>query len=185
MPSLHAIVLAGGRSSRLGGIDKVMTVVGGRPLLFRAVEAVAPAEQVVVVGPQRVLDLPREVTWAREVPEFGGPAAGVAAGWTALAAAPDDEILILPADLVRPEVVVASLGRAGTIAVDPDGQRQWACVRIRSDDLGAKVRAAGELPGLSLRALFGTLDLEEVVVSHDGAADLDTPDDAKEYADEQ
>ncbi|MET0468785.1 MAG: NTP transferase domain-containing protein, partial [Aeromicrobium sp.] len=38
MPRFHAIVLAGGRASRLEGIDKLLVRVDGRTLLSRAVD---------------------------------------------------------------------------------------------------------------------------------------------------
>lgn len=184
MPVLHAIVLAGGRAQRMGGVDKVLTVVRGRSLLAGAVGAVASAEKVAVVGPRRDVELPRDVIWTREEPEFGGPAAGIGAGWSILTPAPDDEILVLPADLVNAAAVVAALTSAGMIAADPGGRRQWACVRVRAADLGTAISNTGDLSGLSLRAFLDPLHLTEVAVSHAAAADLDTPDDAKEYADE-
>lgn len=51
MHSYSAIVLAGGRATRLGGINKAQLEVGGRRLLDRVLDAVRPlAEQIVVVG---------------------------------------------------------------------------------------------------------------------------------------
>ena len=55
MSRFHAIVLAGGRSSRLGGIDKVLVPVDGTPLLGRAIDAqfavwqLTPAEREVAL----------------------------------------------------------------------------------------------------------------------------------------
>ena len=53
--AFDAVVLAGGRSTRLGGADKPGLVVGRRTLLGSVVWAVteAGASRVVVVGPQR------------------------------------------------------------------------------------------------------------------------------------
>ena len=73
-----AIVLAGGRGSRLGGVSKPGVTVGGRRLLDIALAAVASARQVVVVGD---LPVPDGVRLTREDPPFGGPVAGVAAGF--------------------------------------------------------------------------------------------------------
>lgn len=184
MSALHAIVLAGGRARRLGGTDKVMIPVGGRPLLAGVVAALDAAERVVVVGPPRPVELDREVVWVREEPPFAGPATAACAGWTCVDAAPDDDVMLLPADLVRPDAVVEALGRTSSIVVDPDGRRQWACVRLRAAELDAAIRAAGDVSDGSLRALLGRLDLDEVVLSRRDCADLDTPDDVKEYGDE-
>jgi molybdopterin-guanine dinucleotide biosynthesis protein A len=48
-----AVILAGGRARRLGGVDKPGLTVGGRTLAEAVVSAVAGAEAVIVVGPER------------------------------------------------------------------------------------------------------------------------------------
>ncbi|MFD2394956.1 NTP transferase domain-containing protein [Dietzia aerolata] len=74
--TVGAIVLTGGRASRLGGVDKARLAVGGRPMVetvLRAARAVATA--VVTVGPGGD---------TREEPPHSGPVAGIAAGLAAL-----------------------------------------------------------------------------------------------------
>ncbi|MCW2566643.1 MAG: molybdopterin-guanine dinucleotide biosynthesis protein MobA, partial [Mycobacterium sp.] len=51
MTGYTAVVLAGGRARRLGGIAKPAVDVGGRPMLARVLAAVADAGHVIVVGP--------------------------------------------------------------------------------------------------------------------------------------
>ncbi len=46
-----AVILAGGRSSRLGGSPKAGLVIGGQTLLERALQAARGALAMVVVGP--------------------------------------------------------------------------------------------------------------------------------------
>lgn len=98
-----AIVLAGGRGSRLGGVDKGALPVGGRPLLERVLEAARGAERSVVVGDGPV---PDGALLTREEPVFGGPAAALVAGLRALrmpSAPPNDSaaplVLVLACDL--------------------------------------------------------------------------------------
>lgn len=82
-----AIVLAGGRASRLGG-DKPNVHVAGRRLLDHVLEATRSARRVVVVGPDDLVPGAgpgTRVTLAREDPPFGGPVAGLAAGLAGLA----------------------------------------------------------------------------------------------------
>jgi len=51
MQSCSAIILAGGRATRLGGINKAVLEVGGQRLLDRVLDALRPlAEQILVVG---------------------------------------------------------------------------------------------------------------------------------------
>ena len=57
------IVLAGGRGSRLGGVDKPALTVAGTALIERALAALAGV-RTVVVGPARALD--DRVTVVRE-----------------------------------------------------------------------------------------------------------------------
>ncbi|MEO7126392.1 MAG: nucleotidyltransferase family protein [Nakamurella sp.] len=71
------ILLTGGAGRRLGGVDKASIDVGGDTLFDRAVAA-ALGRPVVVVGPERLTQ--HSVTFTREDPPGGGPAAGIAAG---------------------------------------------------------------------------------------------------------
>ena len=80
-----AIILAGGRSSRLGGVPKSGLVYDGATLLERSLRAAGAAGRTVVVGPDPG-GLPGGVLTCREEPPFAGPAAAIAAGLAALAA---------------------------------------------------------------------------------------------------
>ena len=65
---LDLIVIAGGRATRLGGLDKPALVFEGRPLLLRAVDAgiAVGARHTVVVGYEGRIELPAEIWRARE-----------------------------------------------------------------------------------------------------------------------
>lgn len=79
-----AVILAGGRSSRLGGMPKHRLTYDGATLLQRSIDAAGGAGAAVVVGPDPGV-LPAGVINCREEPPFAGPAAAVAAGLAALA----------------------------------------------------------------------------------------------------
>ncbi|GGF10823.1 molybdenum cofactor guanylyltransferase [Subtercola lobariae] len=89
--NVDAIVLAGGRSSRLGGVAKAGLVFEGRTLLQRTLDAVPDARRTIVVGDTALRAQlgnaapARSITFVREDPPFAGPAAAVAAGLDALA----------------------------------------------------------------------------------------------------
>lgn len=96
-PAFDAVILAGGRSSRLGGVPKQSLVFQGQTLLERAVAAAAGARHSVVVGDtaslpdgashgQPLPTWPASLLSCREDPPFAGPAAAIAAGLEALAA---------------------------------------------------------------------------------------------------
>ncbi|HEY3261982.1 MAG TPA: NTP transferase domain-containing protein, partial [Pseudonocardiaceae bacterium] len=75
IPRWAAVVLAGGRARRLGGVDKVGLAIGGRTLLDGVLVACDGAEPIVVVGPRRPTATP--VRWAREEPAHAGPLAAL------------------------------------------------------------------------------------------------------------
>jgi molybdenum cofactor guanylyltransferase len=177
-----ALVLAGGRSSRLGGADKTRLDVGGRTLLEHALAAVAGAGLTVVVGPRQDLDR-AEVRWVREDPPGGGPVAALAAG---LAAVDRDHptAVLLAAD--QPGVTVATVrrlraalaaspGASGALLVDAGGRRQWLAGAWRVAALRAALPA--EPHGAALRRVLGALHTVEVPARAGEADDVDTADD--------
>lgn len=114
-----AIVLAGGRSRRLGEVAKARLHLDGRTLLQHTVDAVAGAASIVVVGPAPTESLPERVLFAREDPPFGGPAAAVAAGLDALPS-PADLVMVLACDMPAVDVAVAALIKSLSRATSPD-----------------------------------------------------------------
>ena len=183
-----AVVLAGGTSRRMGGGDKTQLLLDGVALLEWALDAVAGAERIIVVGPSRALT--REVHWTQEQPPGAGPAAALAAG---LAGVTAPRVVVLAADLpfvtpVTVERLLAHADPAGAVLVDPGGAPQW----LLSAWPAMTLRAAfgGDQTGRSVRR--GLEPLEPVRLA--AAAELpewldcDHPDDlvaAKELLDER
>jgi molybdenum cofactor guanylyltransferase len=164
----------------MSGVDKPAIEVGGRSLLSRAVAAVADADTVVVVGPQRPLATP--VTWVREDPPGTGPVAALAAGLAATG--PADEVAVLAADLPRVSAhtvarlraaLAADPAAAGALLVDADGRHQWLLGVWRHDRLAAAMPAdpANQALGRTLR----TLPVVVVPAHGSEADDVDTPAD--------
>lgn len=181
-----AVLLAGGRASRMGGVDKTALVVRGRPLSDHAVAAAAGARRTVLVGLREGRRAPAGVVHTREDPPLGGPVAAIAAGLAAVAD-PAPWTLVLACDLVRPEPAAALLldaaGTApddtdGVVAVDEDGRRQHLLALYRSDTLRAAVRALGDPTGAAVRRLTDGLRLVEVPLPAALCADVDEPEDA-------
>ena len=177
-----ALLLTGGRGSRLGGVDKGALRLQGATLLERALDALAGLPTVVVgeVGDRRRSGGP--VAVVREDPPFGGPAAAVVAGLAALPAA--DEVLLLAVDVVGlpgavPALLAAPTGRHGVVAVDVAGRDQWLLGRYDATALRAAAAALGDPAGASLRRLLGGLDLARLPLPAALTADVDTVDDAR------
>lgn len=74
-----AVVLAGGRGSRMGGVDKPRIEVDGRTLLARVIAGIPTDVPIVMVGPMHDDAIARKVRVVREEPVFGGPVAALAA----------------------------------------------------------------------------------------------------------
>ncbi|WP_288466025.1 molybdenum cofactor guanylyltransferase [uncultured Curtobacterium sp.] len=180
-----AVLLAGGRASRMSGIDKTALVADGLALSDHAVAAAARARSVVLVGLRDGRTAPDGVVVTREDPPFGGPVAGIAAGLVAVPE-PAPWTLVLACDLVRPERAVDALLRAaddtadvdGFVAVDEDGRRQPLLALYRSSALREAVRALGDPTDAAVRRLTAGLRLVEVRLSAGLCADVDEPADA-------
>jgi len=181
-----AVVLAGGRSRRLGGIDKRQLQVGGRSLLQLACEAVGAATDIVAVGPGD-LPTPAGVRWVHEQPPGGGPAAALGAALDALARSSRQLVLVLACDVPRSGEALPSLlaaasagGADGWVAVDEDGRRQTLLAVYTRRTLHRRLQALAPLDGTALRVVLDGLDLAEVQVPPAATRDIDTWDDAQE-----
>jgi molybdopterin-guanine dinucleotide biosynthesis protein A len=101
--SCFGILLAGGLARRMGGGDKALRKLGGIPLLARAIAALRPQCEGLVLSangdPERFagFDLP---IVADDVPGFMGPLAGILAGLDWIAAHRPDvaSAISVPAD---------------------------------------------------------------------------------------
>ena len=83
------VILAGGLARRMGGGDKTMRAIAGRPILDHVIERLAPQCASLILNANG--DPARFVAWGLpvvpdDVPDFAGPLAGVLAAldWTAL-----------------------------------------------------------------------------------------------------
>ena len=173
-----AVVLAGGRGSRLGGPSKPEVVVGGRALLDHALAAVAGAAQTVIVGPPEVAR-PGVLTVLEDPPD-GGPVAGLAAGLAALRA-PSDLVVVLACDVPRAgaalpglRAAAAQVGVDGARLISADGHPQHLVGVYRSSVLAAAVARTAPLHGAAMRMLLAGLTLVDVPDPDDAAADADT-----------
>jgi molybdopterin-guanine dinucleotide biosynthesis protein A len=139
---LDAIVLAGGRSSRLSGVPKAQLLWRGATLLQNTVGAAldAGARRVIVVGPAGgsgggpgIGQWHRSggVLFVREDPPFGGPAAAIAAGMRAL-------------EGPGPDAHAAAVGNADVDA-DADADAAVAAVLVLACDMPGVASAVDQL----------------------------------------
>jgi molybdopterin-guanine dinucleotide biosynthesis protein A len=176
---LGGIVLTGGGAVRFGGADKASIEVAGATLLERALGALAEIPDVVVVGD--AVATSRPVTFLREDPSGGGPAAGLLAGLAGFPS-PHRLVVVLAVDmpLVTPATVrrlMLSADEDGALLVDGDGRRQYLCAVYRTESLLAAAPPPEEHHGLPVRRLVENLRLAEVTAIAGEAQDVDTWDD--------
>lgn len=193
MGGCGAIVLAGGRGRRMGGVDKPLLPVGERSMLDRVLDACRHNAPRVVVG--AMPGTPPDVRVTSEEPPGGGPVAALAAG---LARLDDDTttVAVLAADLpfLDPEAVAAlhtaltSGGHDGVVFVDESGRRQLLCGVWRVASLRAALSRLPDSAGASMRGLLVDLSVAEERWSRPGPPpwfDCDTQEDlerAEEWA---
>jgi len=102
-PGVAGVLLAGGKSQRMGGGDKCLRPLGGRPLLAHVIERVRPQLRDLVLNangdPARFASFGLPVA-PDTIPDFAGPLAGVLAGmdWAAANAPDCPWIVTIPAD---------------------------------------------------------------------------------------
>jgi molybdopterin-guanine dinucleotide biosynthesis protein A len=176
---LAAVVLAGGTAVRLGGVDKASIELDGRTFLEHSLAATAAAQEVVVVGDP--VPTSRPVTFCREQPSLGGPAAALLAGRAALATVPE-LLVVLAVDMPRVtaatvERLVGGVDGDGSVLVGPDGRDRLALV-VRTAALDAA--APADPHGLPLHRLLAPLDLAPVPALGDEARGVDRWEDLVE-----
>jgi molybdopterin-guanine dinucleotide biosynthesis protein A len=131
---IAGVLLAGGQSQRMGGGDKNLRLLGGRPMLAHVIERAKPQVDVLVLNangdPQRFARFGLPVI-ADSITGFAGPLAGVLAGldWAA-ANLPEAELVasfatdapFLPRDLVRRLAVALEEGGFDLACAQSNGQ---------------------------------------------------------------
>jgi molybdenum cofactor cytidylyltransferase len=190
-----AIVLAGGASRRFGSDNKLLTDVGGRPLVVRVIEAVEAGgiERIVVVTghqPDRIAEVVarrgRRITYNER--HARGMGTSVAAGVKAL----DDDVdgvLIVPGDMPAVDGALVQIlcerfvqegcnsivhpvldgGRQGNPVVWP--RRLFVDLRKLSGEPGAKRLIVRE----------GAAVVQVPIAGDKAAVDIDTAEDLARY----
>jgi len=186
--SVQGVVLAGGRSSRMGH-DKASLVVDGLPLVERAIRALSlVSSDTVVVGPTVSLvntELSGGVTWIPDAEAFAGPVAALA---QAAAAATADWLVVLPCDLAHPARAVELLASQepsddvqAYIARDSTGSEQWLTMMLRRDALSAALVDAGtsDVPVRRILSKLHVVFVDPPSNDQNIWEDMDTPDDVQ------
>lgn len=153
---IGGVLLAGGQSQRMGGGDKTLRILAGKPILAHVIERAKPQVDALVLNangdPQRFASFGLPVI-ADDIDGFAGPLAGVLAGldWAAkhlpeaeLVASFATDAPFLPRDLVRRLAVALEEGGFDLACAQSNGQSHpvfglWQ-VSLR-DDLRAALKS--------------------------------------------
>jgi len=176
--AVTGLVLAGGRGTRMGGVDKGLQTHLGVPLAQYALERLRPQVGALMLNANRNLDAYKSMgapVWPDEIPEYPGPLAGMLAGLTHCST---PYLATVPCDTPNfPPDVVARLAEAleidGEMATaytqEAEGLRAQPvfCLMKASlrDSLNAFIRSGERKTGL-----FAAQHHSTRVVFHDPAA---------------
>ena len=135
---ITAVILAGGRARRMGGVDKGLTMFQGKPMIEHVITALEPQVDGLIISANRNLERYREYGFpviADIAGDYAGPLAGIASGMRATA---NPCILSVPCDVpFVPATLAATLSRTldehgADISVAHDGVRmQQLCALLR------------------------------------------------------
>jgi len=173
-------LLAGGRASRLGGVDKAWLMRGDLPQVLRWARRWPGEHGPVLVSANR--DPDRYAGEGLIVVVDRVPDLGPLGGLDALAAAcTTDWLFTLPVDLVGANdclirTLVSKRGADGAFAVDDDGPQPLVAL-WRRDALRAATAQAMAAGEGAVHRLRERLDLPAVVFSGFRFGNLNTPDD--------
>lgn len=170
------MVLTGGSGVRLDGADKASIELGGLTLLEHALGALVDVDEVVVVG--EPVPTSRPVTFTREDPAGGGPAAGLLAGLTGFPR-PPVWLVVLAVDM--PLVTSWTIRRLveaarydGAALIDESRRLQYLCAVYLTASIERARPPYEDEHGLSMRTLVGSLRIEHVPAIGPESQDVDT-----------
>lgn len=167
---IGCVVLAGGRSSRMGA-DKAQMRIDGRRLIDVALEHVPPDWERIVVA-STDLGMPTVC----EDPPFGGPVAGIAAGMRHLRTS---YIAVMAVDAPQSGRMLQKLADAlgsNDVAVVADNERiQPLCAVWRRESLATAIAEVGARD-VAAKRLFASADTVVRLPGDGTEADYDTPE---------
>jgi molybdopterin-guanine dinucleotide biosynthesis protein A len=156
--STLGLILDGGRARRMGGVDKGLVALGGKPMLMHVAERLSPQCGALALSangdPQRFAGLGLAVL-ADDPPGFLGPLAGILAGLDAcLARVPRlTYVASLPAD--TPFAPLDFVGRlhaarrsGAEIAIAASGGRRHHLAALWPAELAAELSRALRIEGV-------------------------------------
>lgn len=186
--AITGLIIAGGLARRMGGVDKGLQPLGGRPLLAHVIERFAPQVDRLLINANHngaAYAAFGHPLVADTIPGYAGPLAGLHAGLTAcatplLASVPCDSPF-LPRDLVARLHAALDIAGAQLAVARAGAHRHHAFMLCRREvlpGLTAYLDAGGRKIGL----WYESLDVVEVsFADEDAFANINTLEELREY----
>ena len=177
VPMPDSIVVAGGKATRMGGLDKAMLPLGlsGKALIVDVIKSCQG--KVFIVGSPREIDAECQelVNWVPDLNPGGGPAAGI---WSGLGSISTEYVFISAADQTLTDetvtrIVSAAQGNDGAWAIRADGNGQPLCACVRTALLRGLLESTQGINQSPLR-LLSSLNMVGVTVNPNQVVDFDT-----------
>lgn len=176
MADITGVILAGGQGRRMGGVDKGLQDLRGRPLVQWVLERLAPQVGSVLINANQ--NLPRYAEFGcpvlpDRIPDFAGPLAGLHAALaqtaTPLIATVPCDSPFLPADLVQ-RLHAALAADNAELAVARAGGRVHRAFCLARRELLPKLDAFLAAGGRKVGLWHASLNAVEVAFDDEAAA---------------
>lgn len=165
--AVTGLVLAGGLARRMGGMDKGLVELVGRPMIEHVLDALRPQVGSLLINANRNID--RYAAYGHPVVSdslqgFMGPLAGVL---TALQRLATEFLVTVPCDapLVAPDLVgrlhAACVAKDADVAVATDGRRQQPVFLLLRAGMASSLEAYLASGGRKIDTWFAQLRLAE------------------------
>lgn len=183
------VVLAGGRSSRMGGGDKCLLPLDGKPMLTHVLDRVSPQARAVLINSNSPPELFAEFGWPvlpDTIAGFQGPLAGLLTGMIWAAQAGETHILSVPCDTpFLPHDLAERLGDGPSgIAIACDGERRHPVIGLWPTSLADQL--AQDMMNPDIRGVhqwLRGLHVRDVVFGAPHFRNLNTRDDLRRACD--
>ncbi|MFT3759789.1 molybdenum cofactor guanylyltransferase MobA [Thauera sp.] len=185
---ITGVLLAGGQGSRMGGVDKGLAELAGRPMAAHVLARLAPQVDEVIINANRNLEIWRAFghpVFGDDIGGFAGPLAGLHAALSnarhpLVATAPCDSPF-LPADLV--DRLAGALHAAGAqLAVARAAGRLQPVFCLCRRELAGHLADYLHGGGRGVARWHDTLDVAEAAFDDEAAAfrNINTPEELAE-----
>ncbi len=189
MRKITGLILAGGQGRRMGGVDKGLTPLRGRPMVAWVLERLAPQVAEIIINANQNLEQSRALgrpVVSDAVTGFAGPLAGLQAGMQSARHAfvltvPCDSPF-LPADLAR-RLSSALDTDHSDLAVAKTGNQPHPVFALARTALLPHLTAFLEGGGRKIDAWYASLKVIEVAFDDQEQAfsNINTPDELKAF----